>query len=217
MVQKKKEKDVFFTSALQAPSGEKLECLQTHAINDRTDDIEVRYFGINSSSHHHCPILVDTPCESCNYVHCIIEGYQYCYHQITQKIGDICENEKWWRIMSRSPCRTVVRDTVSYCYLLRKVQHPNGMISENHARDILFEHLGQTPYTNYEIADLLNLNIPYFYHIAGKRDFYDGNGGKYPFLFAQSAVEILKKQFFSRTKEKMDFDCEILSRHLSKS
>jgi thymidylate synthase len=38
------------------------------------------------------------------------------------------------------------------------------------------EKLAGTPYAEYKVADLLSLNVPYFYHFPGKRHLYDGHG-----------------------------------------
>ncbi|CUI18101.1 hypothetical protein PNK_p0047 (plasmid) [Candidatus Protochlamydia naegleriophila] len=86
--------------------------------------------------------------------------------------------------------------------------------SEELAKKTLLEKIQETPYQEYEINELLNLNIPYFYQIPGKKHLYNGNGQEYSNVFSETAVEIIESQFLSRSKKKKEFDLEIISRHL---
>lgn len=208
------EEDRVFVSALQAPHGIKFDYLQTHAINDHTDEIEIRYFGLNPSPHHHCPTLNGKPFSAHDYVHFIIEGYCKGYSTITERVEKILNNKGWWKLASRVKARIVLRETMAYIYLLRKIQQPDWVRSHKETTVMLSEKLGSKPYTGYEVADLLKMNIPYFYHFPGERDLYDGNDHRYANVFEITAIEGLRNQFLNRSKEKMLFDCEILARHL---
>lgn len=203
-----------FSSALQAPHGEKLEYLHTRAINDQTDEIEIRYKGINPSPLHHYPILRRTPCPSFKYIQQIKDGYCFGYRKINKSLEKIFSDQSWWTKISQTQIRTVLRETLTYLYLLRKIQQPQGMSSRSQAESILSKKLGSTPFTPYEIRDLLTLNIPYFYQLPGKRHLFDGTGYEYSNVFAETAVDRLKSQFLNRSDEKMYFNCEIISRHL---
>lgn len=216
LVQKINNKDEnrFLNSALQAPSGIKHEYLQIHAIQDHTDEIKIRYCGINPSPHHHCPLLMDEPKPAYDYVPYIIEGYSFGYDRITKQVEKIFNNESWWEAVGQVKARILLRETLSYVYLLRKIQQPEVVLSRKKAESFLFEKLGITPYSQYEMEDLLDLNIPYFYHIPSQRHLYDGKGNKYSDVFGETAIVRLKKQFLNRSDEKKCFDCEILSRHL---
>lgn len=74
--------------------------------------------------------------------------------------------------------------------------------------------LGITPYSRYEAEDLLSLNIPYFYHTPSERHLYDAKNNRYDNVFSETAINRLQEQFFMRSDVKMNFDCQILSRHL---
>lgn len=215
LIQKIDADSTFSISALQAWPGNKFECLETHAINDGTDEIQVRFSGLTPSLHHHCPILVDKPCLASHYIDYILEGFRYTYDRITEKVNLILSNTDWWNKVENVHSRMVLRDTAAYVYLLRKMQQPDSLISESQARQNLLEKITGTPYEEYEVSELLSLNIPYFYHIPGKKHLYDGNGKEYLNVFSETAVDTMRNQFLNRSEAKKNFDCEIILRHLS--
>lgn len=184
------EKNHFPASALQAPYGIKLEYIQTHAIHDHTDELEIRYFGINPSKHHHCPILMGSPYYAYDYVPFIVEGYCTSYKKITNRVETILDNKHWWDKASQVQARVVRRETMAYLYLLRKIQQPEWIASRKEAAAFLLEQLGTKPYSDYEISDLLTLNIPYFYHLPGQKHFYDGREREYANVFEISAFPL---------------------------
>lgn len=214
LIQKVTEECVYLNSALQAPDSVKLEYLQTHAINDHTDEIKVRYFGINPSRHHHCPILGKMPYQVKDYVQDVIDGYSHAYDRISDKTTNIMQNAAWWGQVRRVQSRIVIRETMTYAYLLRKIFEPEH-ISRMSSESVLRQKLGDSIYTNYEVSDLLSLNIPYFYHMPGEKHLYDGRGQRYENAFKESAVEVIQRQFKERSEAKKRFDCEIIARHLS--
>lgn len=103
---------------------------------------------------------------------------------------------------------------MSYVYLLRKMQHPENM-TKVASEALLREKLGKTTYTDYEVLDLLSLNIPYFYHLPGEKHLYNGDGHRYENAFTETAIEVMKKQLNNRSKEKKLFDCKIIARNLA--
>lgn len=214
LIQKVTDDHAHLNSALQAPSGIKFESLKTHSINDHTDEIEVRYFGINSSEYHHAPVFKNKPQQASDHFQDIIEGYSYAYDRISSKIEDVLANVEWWERVSKVRARIVIRETMSYVYLLRKIQQPENMACLS-SETMLREKLGVTAYTDYEVSDLLTSNIPYFYHLPGERHLYDGNGHRYDNVFSETAVEVMKQQLTCRSEEKKAFDCDIIARHLT--
>lgn len=209
------QEEVFLNSAIQAPFGFKCESLETHAVNDHTDEIEIRYRGINPAPQHHCPIFNNEPINAIAYVEFILRGYCFAYDYITSRASDILNAKKWWEKLGRARSRIVLRETATYLYLLRCIQQPDLVISRDKCEAFLREKLGNTPYTNYEVRELLALNIPYFYHLPEEHHLYDSSGNVYPNVFPHTALESLKKQFLERSDEKKAFDCQIISRHLT--
>ncbi len=95
------------------------------------------------------------------------------------------------------------------------MQQPLGMSSKENAHSILLEKLSESPYADYEVSDLLQHNIPYFYHVIGQGHLYDGNGKEYRNVFSEPATLGIRRQFFNRSPQKMYFDCEIIRKHLT--
>jgi type 2 lantibiotic biosynthesis protein LanM len=217
LIQKNVKKSTPIYSALQASSELKIECLQTHALNDRTDEILIRYRGIRSSKCHHRPTLYNAECCPVEHKNQIVEGYRFAYHYISSNINMILNHDSWWTNITLAKSRIVIRETMTYLYLIRKIQQPQRMTSKEKARKFLSKKLSSTPYSDYEIDDLLSLNIPYFYQIPGKRHLYDGRGYEYKNVFSKTAIEILRDLFLERSETKLDFDCKIISKNLVKS
>lgn len=203
----------YLNSALQAPPGPKFENLHTHAINDHTDDIEIRYTAVTSTTHHHSPSMDGISFNSSNFAMEVVEGYCYAYERISNKKDDILNNTEWWDRVSTSRARIVIRETMTYAYLLRKMQQPE-YLSKAEADKFLRSKLGETPYTENEMKDLLSLNVPYFYHSPGEKNLYDARGHKYDDVFHKPAVEGMKKMLLNLSEEKKLFNCKIISRHL---
>lgn len=90
-------------------------------------------------------------------------------------------------------------------------------MSKTASEAILRQKLGNTAFTDYEVLDLLSLNVPYFYHLPGERHLYDGRAQRYENTFNDTAVEVIKRQLRNRSVEKKRFDCEIIMRHLTTS
>jgi len=204
----------FLNSAFQAPAGTKCERLKTYAIQDHTDNIEVRYQFLSSPIDHHLPTLNHVSYPAHAYIAEIVEGYKFVYKRISDKVRAILDDVEWWKTLGLIRSRILLRDTLAYVYLLRKLQLPDQLTSVEKAKKMLHEKLGNTPYSEYEINDLLSLNIPYFFHYPHKKSLYDSHGHEYSNVFTETAIERLKKQFLSRSDKKMEFDCEILRRHI---
>lgn len=87
--------------------------------------------------------------------------------------------------------------------------------SKCEVENFLKEKLGNTIYTEYEVSDLMTLNIPYFYQSPGEKHIFDGSGRKYSNVFQNTAIEVMKNQMLNRSEAKKQFDCEIIRKHLS--
>ena len=88
----------------------------------------------------------------------------------------ILSDTEWWDRVAKVKSHTVLRETMAYCYLLRRIQRPEACISEATMRNILEAKLGNTLYTAYEIEDLMRVNVPYFYLILERGIYTKGMG-----------------------------------------
>ncbi|WP_042282194.1 DUF4135 domain-containing protein [Candidatus Protochlamydia sp. R18] len=204
----------FLNSLFQAPVGLKHDYLNPHAIYDHTDEIELRYQKTNFSPQHHYPYFKGKPYAAHEYIPYIKEGYCHGYKLISANVNNILNDQKWWSELENIKIRVVLRDTLSYLYLVRKTQQPESMRSKKLAETIILNKLGSTPYSSYETKELLSLNIPYFFYYPNAKDLYDGHGHQYSNVFSETGVLRLRHQFLQRSNEKMQFDCKILQKHL---
>lgn len=208
------EKDPFINSAFQAPPENTLHHFHTHAIHDQTEDLEIRYNFTDDSVQTHCPSFNKKYCPSYDYKSFIIEGFCHTFQVISEQIELLLNKIMWWSKLESIKSRIILRGTVSYSYLLRKIQHPEFLFSKADAENYLFSKLGNTPYTSYEMDQLFSLNIPYFYHFPGKKNLYDSNQREYTDVFTETGIKQLQNELLNRSKEKMEFNCEIIKRHL---
>jgi lantibiotic modifying enzyme len=144
----------------------------------------------------------------------LIEGFSFAFDYIKKQVPRILSDTECWDRVAKVKSRTVLRETMAYCYLLRRIQRSEACISEATMRNILEAKLGNTPYTAYEIEDLMKINVPYFYQYPGERHLYQGDGKKHPYLFLKSGIEALKEQFLNWNEEYRAHAIEILKKHL---
>lgn len=76
--------------------------------------------------------------------------------------------------------------------------------------------LGNTPYTDYEVNDILELNIPYFYQIPGEKHLYDGKNQCYFQVFPNTAIDWIKKHLTDHSQDTKLYDCKLIRKYLSK-
>jgi lantibiotic modifying enzyme len=184
------------------------------ALKDQTDEMELRYRGLKDEKSHNCPAIKGKYFTIHDFIEDLIEGFSFAFDHIKKQISQILADTAWWDRVAEVKSRTVLRETMAYCYLLRRIQSPEGCMSEVTMKNILEAKLGDTPYTAYEIEDLLRANVPYFYQYPGERHLYQGNGEKHPYLFLKSGVEALKEQLINWNEEYKLHSIAILKNHL---
>lgn len=204
-------------SAFQSPSIERLEALYAYPINDHTDSLEVRFRGISHKKNQNCPTLRGEFFTACQYSGKMIEGYMWAYDYISYRSQDILQQVDWWNEVSCVNSRSVIRETAAYAYLLRRIQQPDICKSTTDAKFFIDNKLTHSPYLFYERADLLTGNIPYFYHIPGKKHFYNGNNFCYENSFDECAIDSIRKEFINRCESKKITDCKIIKKHLNRT
>jgi type 2 lantibiotic biosynthesis protein LanM len=217
LVQKPPKKDSGrgFTAALQTLGTKRFAFLHTYAVNDHTDKLAVRFRGITEEVSHNCPIFEGRFQTTHNFIEEFVEGFTIGYDQISRHWQRILDDSEWWRCISRVRARQLIRHTLYYQLLIRKIQQPEGCVERSAAVDILQPLLNsEMPslqiLTDYELTDLLYLDIPYFYHYPGNCDLYDGQSKCYPRYFERSAVEEMRKQFAERSENYRDRSIAIL-------
>lgn len=212
----KKERNKIDYSAFQSIEEEKLESLFTHAVNDQTDNIYISYNGYSSEISHHRPIFKDKFYNSADFLEEVITGFCFGYDAITKKAVQFLKHSPWWEQVSSVQTRTVLRDTGAYFYLQRRIQQPEYCRSKKKAISFIRRKLGNTPYTDYEVQDTLELNIPYFYQRPGEKNLYNGKDHRYRDAFSSTAIDWLKKHLSNRSENKKQYDCELIRKYLAR-
>ena len=187
------EMEMGYAAAFQAPPINHFEVVFPFVLKDQTDEIELHYRGLKDEKSHNCPALGGKYFTIHNFIEELIEGFSFAFDHIKKQVPRILSDAEWWNKVAKVKSRTVLRETTAYCYLLRRIQRPEACISEATMRNILEAKLGNTPYTAYEVEDLMRVNVPYFYQYPGERHLYQGGGKKHPYLFLKSGVEALKR------------------------
>lgn len=217
MIQKfnKKQKNKINYSAFQTTDQKRFESLFTHAINDHTDSIRISYSGYSHEENHHRPFINGEFYNSSDFLESILHGFCFCYDLISKKASQFLRHSSWWDKIASVQSRIVIRDTSAYFYLQRRIQHPEYCKSKKKSEMLIRSKLGDTPYTDYEANDILELNIPYFYQLPGERNLYDGKNQCYSHVFPNTAIEWMKKQLTDRSENKKINDCELIRKYLS--
>ncbi len=212
----RKQKNKINYSALQATDEERFESLFTYAIDDQTDEMRIAYSGYSQEINHHRPVFKEKFYNSSEFLEEIIHGFCFCYDLITEKAPQFLKRASWWDQVATVHSRMVIRDTSAYFYLQRRIQQPEYCKSKKKAEAFVRNKLGDTPYTDYEIKDILELNIPYFYQIPGEQHLYDGKNRCYLQVFPSTAVDWIKKHLKARSENKKLCDCKLIRKYLSK-
>jgi len=208
------ELEMGYAAAFQAPPINHFEVVFPFALKDQTDEIELHYRGLKDEKSHNCPAIKGKYFTIHHFIEEFIEGFSFAFDHIKKHVPRILSDRRWWDKVAQVKSRSILRETMAYYYLLRRMQRPEACINEATMKNILEAKLGDTPYTAYEIKDLMSVNIPYFYQVPGKRHLFQGDGKKYPYLFLKSGVEALKQQFLNWNEEYKTHSVEILKKHL---
>ena len=211
----KKDNEMGYSAALQAPPYDIFEVVYPFAINDQTDQIKLKYRGIKDASSHNCPSIGNTYFPVHKFVEDILEGFSEVFDVIHRLRGKILSNKTWWDRLEKVRSRTLLRDTLAYYYLIRRIQRPESLISEVTMRNILEAKLGETIYTPYEIRELIQGNVPYFYQHPGKKYLYQGDGVRLDYLYLKSGVSLLKEQFKTYDESYKQSSIAILKKQLN--
>lgn len=212
----KKQRNKVNYSAFQSVENERFESLFTHAVNDQTDEIYISYSGYSSEINHHRPVFREKSYNSVDFLEEVIKGFCFGYDVISQRASYLLRHASWWDQIASVHSRIVLRDTSAYFYLQRRIQQPEYCKSKKKAEILIRNKLGDSLYTDYEVQDTLELNIPYFYQKPGERHLYNGKNHCYSNVFSSTAMDWLKKHLSNRSEDKKLYDCELIRKYLSK-
>ena len=199
-------------SASQA-AGYIQQIFQPLIFNDHTDEIKLHF---NQSENHTMVTesltepayanLQNAPCldkqaytiES--FLDEFIEGYVHTYQHIKNHAALFLDtnNEFWYAIKMITSTREIVRTTLFYAMLIRRLQQPQFSVNQETARQYLEDYLRSyssdlnLQLAEYEIKELLQLNIPYFTHRPNCKDLFIGDNETCANYFKYSAMEQIR-------------------------
>jgi lantibiotic modifying enzyme len=209
-----KKMQMGYAAAFQTLPITQFEVVFPFVLKDQTDEIELRYRGVREKQADNCPSFEGKYHTVHGFINDVIDGYDFTFERIKTLKTVLLTESSWWDQVAETRSRTVLRDTLSYYYLLRRIQRPEACISETTMKNILEVKLGKTLYTAYEMSELMDSNIPYFYQYPKERHLYQGNGKKYPYLFLKKGIDLLREQFDFWDENYKRFSIKILKKHL---
>ncbi|MGE3556370.1 MAG: DUF4135 domain-containing protein [Candidatus Obscuribacterales bacterium] len=211
------DSNVGWYAGLQTPSESRLEVAYPFVEVDRTDELVVKYRGIVTSRGVHNPKCGDIAYHAHDFVEEFVRGYEYGFEAISKRGLEIITDESWREQACIAPCRSVLRDTLAYVVLQRKAQQPEHLVSRLRNKKFLEKTLKNSMFSEYEVQDLLALNIPYFYHYPGSRMLMDGQDKQYHSIYQQSGYDMLTADFCKRSRLRLNADVDILRKEFNAS
>ncbi|CAF1120170.1 unnamed protein product [Didymodactylos carnosus] len=200
-------------SAFQT-TGLMVETFQPLVFNDHTDEIKLFFVNTKNSplSIDQCTsgprymLLQNSPCFNGqtytihSYLNDFIHGYKYTYSHIEQRKDQLLDNSNqfWFELNQLLSTRQIMRSTLFYSMLIRHLQQPHLALSKAMAQDYLFKYLSKHSSNvnpnilEYEINELLKLNIPYFTQQPNSQQLFDGNGQMFEKFFISSSIEQIR-------------------------
>lgn len=197
--------DVGLYAGLMAPAVRRVHLHLAHPLNDRSEDLEVRYKGVvTSEASKNLPCIDGVQATAHEYVNVVTKGYSYMYRRISEAINRGFQGARWWELAMRSRPRVLVRSTSSYMNLLARRSQPAAMLSSASARAILAEPLSATErYFSSEIDELMSLNIPLFWQNTTERHLRSWSGDCYENIFPQTTLENIAEALGGRSEVKL--------------
>lgn len=180
-------------SAFQAKQKETYHILYPHVLHERTDEMQVEFHGYREGILDNLPYIGEKYFLAQDFKECFLNGLKQGYQAIQKNAKSILEDSLWWEMLAQTKARTLMHHTVNYAYLLCRIQQPDGGQSQEFAQALIEDKLPDTPYLSYETQDLLQGNIPYFYHFPNEKTLYDGNDTPYENFFHETAVDQIKR------------------------
>ena len=209
-----------YSSAFQSPSVRRYYFLRPFGVNDGTDKLSVQFRGIHDEPNHHSPALDGKTFIVNEFKEEFIEGFCRGYDIISKAVPDIISNMEWWKLVSESKPRQLIRHTMFYELCIRRIQQPGCCVSEERAKEEISTILSGKEsqylfdafmiFKNVETEDLLQLDIPYFQHMPGEKSVYSSMGVVYTDVFTKTAVDDMRERFLSRNTSYRDRQVEIV-------
>jgi type 2 lantibiotic biosynthesis protein LanM len=214
-----------FGAALQAPSDKRTHLVHPYVVNDRSDEMQIRFRGFSAPNTKNNPMLGESICLPHRYIEFILKGYEYGFDCVTKKAPDILGSSSWEASLAKAKPRFVLRSTVYYAMLIRLIQQPVHQQAEFDLFMFLKNHLAGhfrgkadlAQFADYEVLDVLNFDVPYFYHTTESTSVFDALGREYSDFFFASARECLDHSLTRFSDQYLERNLDILACEIAKT
>ena len=187
-----KEEELGMMAAFQISEDTGFETSYAYALNDRSDEISVRFRGFNKKPFHNHLILEGVRQNAKLYVDSLLEGFNYASSLAYNVLHFISEDEWYINTIKKMKTRQLMNHTMMYNMLLRTIQQPEYLKNEGDLRDFLIEKLEVNSLAHSEASDLIDNDIPFFWHRPSEADLYDSRNQIYANFFKESALSQVK-------------------------
>lgn len=184
--------DEGISAAIQTPGGLRQELVRAYAVDDRTDELKLRYRGFiydhDEEAKDREVFLVQ------DFVGEVVHGFESYYELLASKASEILAHEVFWDTVASVRVRQLIRTTLYYMFLLRRSQMPDLCNDPENALEFIWRGLeNRRAVAPYELYELRHATIPIFYHYPNGRDVFDGFGRIYPNWLQHSAVNEVRR------------------------
>ncbi|WP_456311413.1 type 2 lanthipeptide synthetase LanM [Serratia proteamaculans] len=188
------------TSALTAVTNIFQSYTHPHALNDASEQIQVRYEQGFKRETQNYPHFNGKPVQSENYISDVISGYEDAYEKlvVNQEAVINCIKEH-----DEIRPRYLIRTTAYYMLVMNKIIHPDVSRSIERKLGCLVDeflhyhgaHHRFTALIPYEAQSLLNYDVPIFYIRCNSTSLFSSNGEIISDFLTKSPIEQIKSNF----------------------
>jgi type 2 lantibiotic biosynthesis protein LanM len=207
-------------AALQVAGSRRHYYLYPHPINERTDELQVRFQGSRTEACFNFPVFDDYFESPRDHEDSLVDGMLAVYEHAIARRDQLLNDRTLWQSMAKVPVRQLIRATMFYLLLLRRLEQPEAAASLEAANATLDLGLGAkiehrvNALVNYEKQELLACDIPVFYAQPGRRDLVSGRGDRYPGFYRTTAVDQIRGRLASLGRAYCQRQAEIVRYHL---
>jgi lantibiotic modifying enzyme len=212
-----------YSSAFQTCADQRHELVKPHCLSDRSDEMKVRYRGVEPGISHCAPFVVLNG--TCMYFTCasfleeFTEGFRYTFERISAKRSSILANTEWLSRVGSLTVRLIVRVTLFYELLIKKLQQPMYCTSAEEQRKMLLESLTAGDLKNkernertieYELECLMANDVPYFTHTPSSTNILGSSIHLFENYLKTSAVHEITQNMIHRSPEYLERSMAII-------
>lgn len=207
-------------AAFQVAGPRRNHYLFPHAINERTDELAVRFQGSLPDACLNFPVRDGWFESPLDHEESFVSGMLDAYGRVNNRQEHILGHREFWRAAAGLRVRQLVRATMYYLLLIRRLEQPGAAESLEAALSDLRTKLTlgadhrANALVDYETTELLGAEIPVFFSCPGRRVLLSGRGDRYSGFFSTEALEQVRQRIKSLDSAYCQRQVEIARYHL---